>query len=544
MMLAGGKVYLFSRKKCRAFRNDKHNWRKKNDNKTIKETHEKLKVKDKETLNCYYAHAENTDGLQRRCYWILDKQFDDVVLVHYLYSNTSRVVSKSSASQARSNAQSNASAKDRPRRAASMRNKFTSGLYTESSDEFIDRMMGTRRAETQELGTTSTDDHDDLGDPLDSFIAKLPADFGVTERDLSMMDQLPGDLSISALQLAKMIESSPNKKDLEGFLSIGNSSMGRADLQALIDGNHSPKKLGMTISDADSLLRGFSRLESLEFLKMVSPDINTSNNEGFDGHFGTSGIAFMPKTSSTDMDNNKMSQSTSGNQNQSSGSQGSQKVSTIRRVVAPGSSSGMSSFLTHPQDAGVGAERRRPNPISISAPKTGDARIREAVMAAKDHNEQMREDLLSKAREARDPATTGGQEAKANNNSNNKDGDLISPPTIFRMNSHVINMAPSPSRGTSLANCLSDPKSPEKAATLFKQMSIDDMTLKPSDSLLQSGLSLDLATVEEDPPSNEQARDSLGGFGSIEQAGTSHDDQGEPASRAPSFTSLRKDVCD
>ena len=531
-------MYLFSRKKCRAFRNDKHNWRKKNDNKTIKETHEKLKVKDKETLNCYYAHAENADGLQRRCYWILDKQFDDVVLVHYLYSNTSRVVGRSNASQGRSNAQSNASMKERPRRAASMKNKFTSGLYTESSDEFIDRMMGTRQSEPQELGTTSTEDHDDLGDPLDSFIAKLPADFGVTERDLSMMDQLPGDLSISALQLAKMIESSPNKKDLEGFLSIGNSSVGKADLQALLDGNHSPKKLGMTISDADSLLRGFSRLESLEFLKMVSPEINGSNNEGFDGHFGTSGIAFMPKSSSTDLDNNnKMARSTSGNQNQSSGSQGSQKVSTIRRVVAPGSSSGLSSFVTNPQDAGFGAQRRRPNPTSISAPKTGDARIREAAMAAKDHNEQMREDFLSKAREARDPATGGGQEAKTN-----EDGDLISPPTIFRMNSHVINAVQSPSRGTSLANFLSDPKSPEKAATLFKQMSIDDISLKPSDSLLQSGLSLDLATVEEGPPTNEQARDSLGGFGSIEQAGTSHDDQGEPASRAPSFTSLRKDV--
>lgn len=85
-------------------RRDGHNWRKKADGKTIRETHEKLKVRrtllechscmsmlgclrlcrmgleaanptaplnsqvgNKEALNCYYAHADQDDQLQVHC---------------------------------------------------------------------------------------------------------------------------------------------------------------------------------------------------------------------------------------------------------------------------------------------------------------------------------------------------------------------------------------------------------------------------------------------------------------------------------------------
>lgn len=41
--LAGGQLFLFDRRVCRFFRRDGHNWRKKPDGKTIRETHEKLK---------------------------------------------------------------------------------------------------------------------------------------------------------------------------------------------------------------------------------------------------------------------------------------------------------------------------------------------------------------------------------------------------------------------------------------------------------------------------------------------------------------------
>ncbi|KAK9835470.1 hypothetical protein WJX74_000883 [Apatococcus lobatus] len=85
---AGGSIFLFDRKAVRFFRKDGHNWRKKPDGKSVRETHEKLKVGNLDVLNCYYAHADLEDGqqLQRRAYWLLDLTEDkDLVLVHYLH---------------------------------------------------------------------------------------------------------------------------------------------------------------------------------------------------------------------------------------------------------------------------------------------------------------------------------------------------------------------------------------------------------------------------------------------------------------------------
>ena len=39
-----GSLFLIDRRCCRYFRKDGHNWRKKKDGKTVRETHEKLKV--------------------------------------------------------------------------------------------------------------------------------------------------------------------------------------------------------------------------------------------------------------------------------------------------------------------------------------------------------------------------------------------------------------------------------------------------------------------------------------------------------------------
>lgn len=44
MFYAGGLLFLFNRKAVRFFRKDGHEWRKKADGKTVRETHEKLKV--------------------------------------------------------------------------------------------------------------------------------------------------------------------------------------------------------------------------------------------------------------------------------------------------------------------------------------------------------------------------------------------------------------------------------------------------------------------------------------------------------------------
>lgn len=46
----GGKIVLFDRRMLRNFRKDGHNWKKKNDGKTVKEAHEHLKVRNSHFL--------------------------------------------------------------------------------------------------------------------------------------------------------------------------------------------------------------------------------------------------------------------------------------------------------------------------------------------------------------------------------------------------------------------------------------------------------------------------------------------------------------
>ncbi|KAL3626586.1 hypothetical protein CASFOL_030135 [Castilleja foliolosa] len=79
-----GTVVLFDRKKLRNFRKDGHKWKKKKDGKTIKEAHEHLKVGNDERIHVYYAHGEEDNStFVRRCYWLLDKSLEHIVLVHY-----------------------------------------------------------------------------------------------------------------------------------------------------------------------------------------------------------------------------------------------------------------------------------------------------------------------------------------------------------------------------------------------------------------------------------------------------------------------------
>ncbi|KAL3634643.1 hypothetical protein CASFOL_021697 [Castilleja foliolosa] len=85
-----GTIVLFDRKKLRNFRKDGHNWKKKKDGKTVKEAHEQLKVGDKERIHVYYAHGEDNSTFVRRCYWLLDKSLEYVVLVHYRETKESR----------------------------------------------------------------------------------------------------------------------------------------------------------------------------------------------------------------------------------------------------------------------------------------------------------------------------------------------------------------------------------------------------------------------------------------------------------------------
>ncbi|KAF9607258.1 hypothetical protein IFM89_033465 [Coptis chinensis] len=78
-----GTIVLFDRKMLRNFRKDGHNWKKKKDGKTVKEAHEHLKVGIDERIHVYYAHGEDNPSFVRRCYWLLDKKYEHIVLVHY-----------------------------------------------------------------------------------------------------------------------------------------------------------------------------------------------------------------------------------------------------------------------------------------------------------------------------------------------------------------------------------------------------------------------------------------------------------------------------
>jgi len=84
MTCLGGSLFLFDRKVLRYFRKDGHNWRKKNDQKTVKEAHERLKSGSIDVLHCYYAHGEENINFQRRTYWMLEEDYMHIVLVHYL----------------------------------------------------------------------------------------------------------------------------------------------------------------------------------------------------------------------------------------------------------------------------------------------------------------------------------------------------------------------------------------------------------------------------------------------------------------------------
>ncbi|KAG8080521.1 hypothetical protein GUJ93_ZPchr0007g6048 [Zizania palustris] len=78
-----GTVVLYDRKVVRNFRKDGHNWKKKKDGRTVQEAHEKLKIGNEERVHVYYARGEDDPNFFRRCYWLLDKNLERIVLVHY-----------------------------------------------------------------------------------------------------------------------------------------------------------------------------------------------------------------------------------------------------------------------------------------------------------------------------------------------------------------------------------------------------------------------------------------------------------------------------
>ncbi|EOX99794.1 Calmodulin-binding transcription activator protein with CG-1 and Ankyrin domains isoform 2 [Theobroma cacao] len=91
----GGSLFLFNKRVLRFFRKDGHSWRKKKDGRTVGEAHERLKVGNVETLNCYYAHGAQNPNFQRRSYWMLEPAYEHIVLVHYREINEAKPSSAS-----------------------------------------------------------------------------------------------------------------------------------------------------------------------------------------------------------------------------------------------------------------------------------------------------------------------------------------------------------------------------------------------------------------------------------------------------------------
>ncbi|KAJ0979874.1 hypothetical protein J5N97_015348 [Dioscorea zingiberensis] len=87
-----GTVKFFDRKMLRNFRRDGHNWKKKKDGKTVQEAHEKLKIGNEERIHVYYARSEDDPSFYRRCYWLLDKDLERIVLVHYRHTSEENII--------------------------------------------------------------------------------------------------------------------------------------------------------------------------------------------------------------------------------------------------------------------------------------------------------------------------------------------------------------------------------------------------------------------------------------------------------------------
>ena len=499
----GGSLFIFSRSRCRSFRADKHPWRTKKDNKTIKETHEKLKVGVKETLNCYYAHAESGDGLQRRCYWILDKALDDVVMVHYLCANTTRISAPRGGRE--TGEQTVMRARSRPQRAASLKARFA-GLYSSDSDE-LDRGKGRKNATDASSvgapGPVNEGFEDAELDAMDSFIAKLPDDLGTFASKDLLLETLTDDFGLTHEQLSMMLAQGATSPGKEPGLSMGPSallagtSISKEDLLGMLathdslfasrmmnpkgaagtgaGGANAQRQTGrqhpsLQVSGVDSILKGYSRLESLDGLSGLPSKIEDFPiiYSGFGGEDSD-----KPPEGAED------------------------KVSTIRRVLAPAAGgSGQSHFqslsgsLSHPAEFD---RKTRVNPTATVNAKDAGKTKAEAAKDKADFNLQRRESLLRKVRNRKDDAAG---DALTDDDRHNSSGDILYQPSnvLFRSSSHLVSKQD--------LNM-----SPEKARVLLKTMSIDDR----DDVLSPGGPSVEMkqatvSTVLEDSEESEKQR--------------------------------------
>jgi hypothetical protein len=251
------------------------------DGRTVKETHEKLKVDNKERLNCYYAHAESTDGLQRRCYWILDRTLDDIVLVHYFCSSTSRAGPRGATVIARGDG----IAAQRPQRAAARNARWdrfgddSDGEARLSGGGGTAQLGGTRRrARRRARQSDDDDDYDDFeGDEDEEDGSNLAQNAGNEDDDEDYDPGLLVPVQPAVMQPRRVQRQQPQPLRQDSFMqmiegiSVGTTSIthptlsnipslrGDAPMPSIpMHPSHDPGVLHVTQSQAQALAQGMS----------------------------------------------------------------------------------------------------------------------------------------------------------------------------------------------------------------------------------------------------------------------------------------------
>merc|ERR1711998_435750 len=88
---ASGTVMLYNKLCVKRFRQDGHNWVKRKNGISVKESHEKLRINGEYVLTCCYTRGEDQPKFQRRLYWLLDPG-SNTVLVHYLNTTETKAL--------------------------------------------------------------------------------------------------------------------------------------------------------------------------------------------------------------------------------------------------------------------------------------------------------------------------------------------------------------------------------------------------------------------------------------------------------------------
>ncbi|KAL2459310.1 Calmodulin-binding transcription activator 5 [Forsythia ovata] len=212
-----GTILLFDRKKLRNFRKDGHNWKKKKDGRTVKEAHEHLKVGNEERIHVYYAHGEDNPTFVRRCYWLLEKSLEHIVLVHY---RETRELQGSPATPVNSNSGSAVSDPSAP------------WPLSEESDSAVDRAYYSRsqlenndsttiKNHEQRLHEINTLEWDELVVPVDTNKPLTPQEGKTSVSDIHNQYQLSS---------YKTNNTVPGLRSLGGYDHLDNPS--KDDLQA------------------------------------------------------------------------------------------------------------------------------------------------------------------------------------------------------------------------------------------------------------------------------------------------------------------------